>query len=294
MNNGCMAILPDRGVISISGEDATPFIHGLVTQNIETLKPGAATYTTLLTPQGKVLFDFLVLRREGGYLLDCARAGLSDLTRRLGFYKLRSKVEIADRSDELAVAAVWDASGDVAAPAEGYAFADPRAEGLGHRLIAPADTLRAAAEKHGWTLAEPKDYDAHRIAQGVPEGFKDYESGEVFAHDACADQLGGVDFYKGCYVGQEVVSRMHHRGTARKRFVAVRGKGLPEPGAAVTAGSTNLGKLTSVAGGRGLALVRIDRAGEAMSRGEAIKAGDIPVELVRPGWAAFDFPVPAE
>jgi folate-binding protein YgfZ len=294
MNNGCLAILPDRGVISITGEDATPFIHGLVTQNIENLKPGTATYTALLTPQGKVLFDFLVLRHEGGYLLDCARASLADLNRRLGFYKLRSKVEIADKSDELAVAAVWDAPGEAAAPSGGHVFSDPRAEGLGQRLIAPADKLRAAAEKAGWTLAEPADYDAHRIAQGVPEGLKDYESGEVFAHDACIDQLGGVDFYKGCYVGQEVVSRMHHRGTARKRFVAVRGKGLPEPGAAVTAGSTNLGKLTSVAGGRGLALLRIDRAGQALARGEAIKAGDIPVELVRPDWAAFDFPVPAE
>ena len=294
MNNGCLAILPDRGVIGISGEEATPFLHGLVTQNIENLKPGEATYTALLTPQGKVLFDFLVLRRDGGYLLDCARAALSDLTRRLGFYKLRAKVEIADKSDELAVAALWDAPGDVAAPAGGYAFADPRADGLGVRLLAPEEKLRAGAEKHGWKQAEPKASDVHRIAQAVPEGFKDYESGEVFAHDACIDQLGGVDFYKGCYVGQEVVSRMHHRGTARKRFVAVRGRGLPEPGTAVTAGSTNLGKLTSGANGRGLALVRIDRAGEALSRGEAIKAGDIPVELSRPDWAAFDFPVPAE
>jgi len=292
MNNPCLAILPDRGVISITGEDATTFLHGLVTQNIEKLKPGEATYTALLTPQGKVLFDFLVLRHEGGYLLDCARASLADLNRRLGFYKLRSKVEIADKSDELAVAAVWNAQEKAGTPSGGYAFTDPRAEGLGHRLVAPPDKLRAATGQHGWTLTE--DYDAHRIAQGVPEGGKDYESGEVFAHDACIDQLGGVDFHKGCYVGQEVVSRMHHRGTARKRFVAVRGRGLPEPGAAITAGATNLGKLTSVASGKGIALVRIDRAGEALARGEAIRAGGIPVELIRPDWAAFDDPVPAE
>jgi len=257
MNNPCLAILPDRGVISITGEDATTFLHGLVTQNIEKLKPGEATYTALL-------------------------------------YKLRSKVEIADKSDELAVAAVWNAQEKAGTPSGGYAFTDPRAEGLGHRLVAPPDNLRAAVGQHGWTLTEAGDYDAHRIAQGVPEGGKDYESGEVFAHDACIDQLGGVDFHKGCYVGQEVVSRMHHRGTARKRFVAVRGRGLPEPGAAITAGATNLGKLTSVASGKGIALVRIDRAGEALARGEAIKAGGIPVELIRPDWAAFDFPVPAE
>ena len=294
MNNQCLAILPDRSVISVTGEEATPFLHGLVTQNIEPLKPGEATYAALLSPQGKVLFDFLVLQDEGGYLLDCARASLADLSRRLGFYKLRAKVEIADKSDELAVAAVWGAQGNVPAPTGGHAFTDPRAQGLGQRLIAPETKLRAAAEKHGWTVAEPADYEAHRIAQGVPEGFKDYDSGQVFAHDACVDQLNGLDFYKGCYVGQEVVSRMHHRGTARKRFVAVRGEGLPEPGAAVTAGATNLGKLTSAVGDNGLALVRIDRAGEAMSRGEAIKAGETPIELFRPDWAAFDFPVPAE
>jgi len=294
MNNASLAILPDRGVISVTGEDATPFLHGLVTQNIEKLKPGEATYTALLTPQGKVLFDFLVIAREQGYLLDAARASLGELTRRLGFYKLRAKVDIADKSDQLAVAALWGADEGVRAPAGGVTFADPRTSSLGWRLIAPEAGLREMAQTCGWTLMEPADYEAHRIAQGVPEGFKDYETGDVFAHDACIDQLGGIDFHKGCYVGQEVVSRMHHRGTARKRFVVVRGRGLPEPGAAVTAGTTNLGKLTSVAGGHGLALIRTDRAGQALSRAEAIKAGEIPVELTRPDWAAFDFPVPAE
>jgi folate-binding protein YgfZ len=149
------------------------------------------------------------------------------------------------------------------------------------------------ASARGWSQATPTDYDAHRIASGVPEGGKDYETGDVFAHDACIDQLGGVDFHKGCYVGQEVVSRMHHRGTARKRFVLARGAGLPAPGAAVTAGGTNLGKLTSAAGEYGLALIRIDRAGEALSRGEAIMAGETPVELLRPDWAAFEFPAAA-
>ncbi len=294
MNNGCLAILPDRGVISVSGEDATPFLHGLVTQTIDTLKPGDATYAALLTPQGKVLFDFLVLRGNDGYLLDCPKANMADLTRRLGFYKLRAKVEIADKSDELAVAAVWNSPDNVKLPDTVAVFTDPRAEGLGQRLIGPEDKLRMAAEKHGWTLAEPEDYDARRVGLGVPEGGKDYDFGDVFAHDACIDQLSGLDFYKGCYVGQEVVSRMHHRGTARKRFVAVRGSDLPEPGAAITAGSTNLGKLTSTAGESGLALIRIDRAGQAISRGDAIKAGDTPVELVLPDWAGFEIPVPAE
>jgi len=294
MDKTNMAILPDRGVISVSGEDATPFLHGIVTQNIETLKPGETTYSALLTPQGKVLFDFLILRRESGYLLDCARAQLGDLTRRLGFYKLRAKVEIADQSDQRAVAALWNAPERVTAPKDGVAFADPRTGALGWRLIAPEAALRETARARGWSLAEPADYDSHRVGLGVPEGGKDYDTSDVFAHDACIDQLNGLDFYKGCYVGQEVVSRMHHRGTARKRFVAVRGSNLPEPGATVTAGSTSLGKLTSVAENSGLALIRIDRAGEALARGEAIKAGDTPVELVRPEWAAFDLSVPAE
>jgi hypothetical protein len=293
MNNASLAILPDRGVINVTGEDATPFLHGLVTQNIEKLKPGDATYTALLTPQGKVLFDFLVIAREQGYLLDAARPSLPDLTRRLGFYKLRAKVDIADKSDQLSVAALWDADQPMRAPSGGVTFADPRTASLGWRLIAPEAGLREMAKTRGWTLTDPADYEAHRIASGVPEGGKDYETGDVFAHDACIDQLGGVDFHKGCYVGQEVVSRMHHRGTARKRFVVARGADLPGPGAAVTAGGTNLGKLTSAAGESGLALIRIDRAGEALSRGEAIKVGETPVELVRPDWAAFNFPVAA-
>lgn len=294
MNNGRMAILFDRGVISVSGEEARPFLHGLVTQTIETLKPGAATFAALLTPKGKVLFDFLVLAREQDFLLDGPRDQLGDLVRRLAMYKLRAKVEIADVADQTAVAALWDDAESGAMPTGVSAFTDPRLSALGRRLIAPEDKLRAAAARRSWTLAERADYEAHRIALGVPEIGKDYQSGDVFAHDACIDQLGGIDFHKGCYVGQEVVSRMHHRGTARKRFVAVRGSGLPEPGAAMTAGSTNLGKLTSVAGDSGLALIRIDRAGEALSRGEAIKAGEAVVELMRPDWAAFDFPVPAE
>jgi len=294
MNNGRMAILSCRGVVSVSGEDARPFLHGLVTQNIETLESGAATFAGLLNPQGKVLFDFLVLVREHDFVLDGPRDQIGDLVRRLGFYKLRAKVEISDLSDELAVAAVWDNPESAAAPAGVSAFTDPRAGAPGQRLIAPEDKLRAVAAQLGHTLVESGEYEAHRIALGVPESGKDYFSGDVFAHDACIDQLGGVDFHKGCYVGQEVVSRMHHRGTARKRFVAVRGSELPEPGAAVTAGSTSLGKLTSAAGDSGLALVRIDRAGEALARGETIKAGETPVELARPDWAAFDFPVPAE
>lgn len=294
MNKGCLAILPDRGVIGVTGEDATPFLHGLVTQNTEKLKPGEATYAALLTPQGKVLFDFLVLCHQGGYLLDSPCASIADLTRRLGFYKLRAKVEIMDHADQLCVAALWDAPNEVCAPAGCHLFVDPRTGLLGDRLIGPEDKLRAAAEQRGWTLSATADYNAHRIAQGVPEGGKDYGSGEVFAHDACIDQLGGVDFYKGCYVGQEVVSRIHHRGTARKRFVAVRGHDLPEPGAAVTAGASNLGKLTSRAGDHGLALVRIDRASEAAGRGEAVKAGETPVALEVPEWAGFNLAVPAE
>ncbi len=294
MDNGRMAILPDRGVLCVSGEDARPFLHGLVTQNIETLRPGAATFAALLTPQGKVLFDFLVLAREPGFLLDGPRDQLADLTRRLAMYKLRAKVEISDLSDRLAVAALWGAGAHEPLPADLPAFTDPRTAALGQRLIAPQASLREAAAAQGWTPAHPADYDAHRIGLGIPESGKDYDSGEVFAHDACIDQLGGVDFRKGCYVGQEVVSRMHHRGTARKRFVIAQGADLPAPGATLTAGAASLGRLTSVAQGRALALIRIDRAGEALARGEQVSASDAPVDLVLPGWATFDFPVPAE
>ena len=283
--------LADRGVVRVSGEDAKSFLDNLVTCDLDRVSPHNARLGALLTPQGKILFDFIVFAMPeeagGGYALDLLRGYAPDLARRLGFYRLRAKVEVEDRSGVLAVAAGW---GDTAPPDDevGVVAADPRLPALGWRAIVAADD---AAEFAG----VPADaYHAHRIALGVPEGGRDFLFGDAFPHEALMDQLHGVDFDKGCYVGQEVVSRMHHRGTARTRLLPVRYPGgfVPEEGTEVSAGERTIGKTGTAASGRGLAMVRVDRADEALKAGEEIRAGGLPLAFVKTEWIAF--PVPGE
>jgi folate-binding protein YgfZ len=247
--------------------------------------PGTAGYGGLLTPQGKILFDFIV--HDAGadrFLLDVAREKAAELAKRLGFYKLRAAVAIADRSDELRVIAAWD--GVPTLPEGAIVAADPRLAALGHRAIVASDTVPAAG---GHT--SPSAYRAHRIRLGVPEGGADFAFGDAFPHDADMDQLGGVDFTKGCYTGQEVVARMEHRGTARRRVIAVAADtALPPAGTPVMAGDIEIGALGSSEGSRGLASLRLDRAADATRAGRAITAGGVVLQLTIPAWARFGWP----
>lgn len=284
MTLGKWTELPDRGVVEVGGADARHFLHNLVTSDLERVGPDRAGYGALLTPQGKILFDFIMLADGDRFLLDTPRDKASELAKRLGFYKLRAAVEIADRSAERTVIAAWDSAsppplGAIVAP-------DPRLPALGFRGV-----VTALPELPGWQHATPADYTAHRIALAVPEGGKDFVFGDAFPHDADMDQLGGVDFVKGCYTGQEVVSRMEHRGTARRRIIRVRSSGnLPAAGTPLTAGGQELGTLGSVLGEVGLASIRLDRAAEAIQSGAPITAGGIAVELTLPPWAKFVWP----
>ncbi len=285
------ALLPERAAIRITGADATHFLQGLVTSDVESLKAGAARFAALLTPQGKILFDFLVVAiaadEGGGFLLDAPRALEGDLLQRLGFYKLRAKVEIARRPD-LAVAAVLEG----AAPADlGLAYPDPRHEGLGTRIVLPAEGAEAALRDAGFALGQSEEWQKKRIALGVPEGGQDFSYGDTFPHEADMDQLGGVDFKKGCFIGQEVVSRMEHRGMARKRVVPVRYDGpAPIAGAEVKIGEQAAGYMGSAAGGRGLAMLRLDRVADGLAAKEPLAAGGVALSPVKPGWAKFPFP----
>ena len=278
------AFLPDRGVIKVSGDDARRFLDGLVTTNIELVQPGSARFGALLTPQGKIIGDFLVTEASagqgGGLLLDCAKALAQQLTDRLGFYKLRAKVSVENLSDSLGVLAVWDGEPSMKPD---LAFADPRSEKMGWRILVPEDLAQKAASAIGAEFVEASVYEAHRIACGVPRGGMDFIYGDAFPHESNMNRLHGVDFDKGCYVGQEVVSRMEHRGTARTRIVRLRVDGpAPEVGAAITAGEKSLGVMGSSSDGRGLALMRIDRASDALGAGLSLVAGGIPVSLVDP------------
>lgn len=280
-----IAQLESRGVVEIGGADAFHFLQGLLTTDVDRTKDGSAVHAALLTPQGKILFDFLLVRHGDGFLLDCRRDVVADLVKRLTFYKLRAKVEIKDRSDDFSVCAAWGGTpqtGDVTA-----FFADPRLPELGHRLIVPQGTDISSS---GCAPASEADYHAHRIALGVPEGGIDFAFGDAFPHEADYDQLGGVDFAKGCFVGQEVVSRMEHRGTARKRLVPAEGAGTLTAGAEITADGNAVGSLGSVAGNAGLAMVRLDRAEKAIAEGKTLEAGGVAVTLLQPGWAKFAVP----
>jgi DNA-3-methyladenine glycosylase I len=210
------ALLPDRGVVKVAGDDARKFLNGLITCDLGKVTPARAGFAALLTPQGKIIVDFLLAEAPaadgGGFFLDCPRALAPALVQRLNFYKLRAKIIVEDLSETLGVLAIW---GGEAASEYGLCYADPRLPALGLRCMLPPHLAGNAAADLGAALVEPAVYEARRIALGVPRGGLDFVYGDAFPHETDMDQLGGVDFDKGCFVGQEVVSRIEHRGTAR-------------------------------------------------------------------------------
>ncbi len=283
-----IALLPNRGVVSVNGEDAEKLLQGVITNEMGLLATQPAIHAGMLTPQGKILFDFFVVKSPDGYCLETGRENTLGLVNQLARYKLRSKVDIDDVSADYAVAAAW--GGPYEPHGRGkqpLVFADPRLPDMGYRELMTIGSDWALAGRNA-DSASQDDYDAHRIALGVPEGDKDYPLGDTFPHEALFDQLHGVSFEKGCFVGQEVVARMQFRNMARKRVVPLVGEEpLPASGAAISAGGVEIGKLGSVAGNRGLALVRIDRAAEFAEKGESLHAGAVPVRIDLPSWATF-------
>ena len=278
------AFLTDRGVVKVAGEDARNFLNGLVTTDVGKLKPGLGRFGALLTPQGKIMVDFLIAEAPaghgGGFLIDCPRALAQGLADKLTFYKLRAKATVENLSDNLGVLAAWD--GTLAAQPD-LTFADPRDAQLGFRILIPAELKEKLAELIGAELVDAAQYEAHRIASGVPRGGLDFMYGDAFPHETNMDRLSGVDFDKGCYVGQEVVSRMQHRGTARTRTVKVLLDGpSPEAGATILAGDKPVGTIGSTWGGKGIALVRTDRVADALAAGQPLTAGGLTLRLAEP------------
>src|SRR5246500_339650 len=273
------AFLPDRGVVKVSGPDARDFLNGLVTSNIAQVRPALGRFGALLTPQGKITADFLITEAPaghgGGFLIDCPRTLAQALADKLGFYKLRAKVAVENLSDSLGVLAGWD--GEPAVKPD-LTFADPRSEKLGWGLLGPEGLSAKVATLVGADLVDSTTYEAHRIACGVPRGGVDFMYSDAFPHETNMDRLHGVDFDKGCYVGQEVVSRMQHRGTARTRTVRIILDGpAPEPGTTILAGDKAVGTMGAAAGKIGLALIRIDRVADALAAGLPLTAGGLAI-----------------
>jgi folate-binding protein YgfZ len=263
--------LDDRAIIAVTGPEARGFLQGLITNDVETMEPGKAIYAALLTPQGKILFDFFIVEGDGALLIDCHRDARDALVKRLTMYKLRARIQIEAR-DQLAV--LVGLSGRPAG--RGVTFEDPRLPALGHRSIGA--TAEMPQDFHGTSA-----YHTHRLTLGVPEA-SDFGSDRMFALDADLDDLHAISFEKGCYVGQELTARMKHRGTARKRLLAV----ASADGATLAAGSElsanghAIGEITSAYGSRGFAQVRLDRLAEA--GGAPVDVGGMHVIVTKQDW----------
>lgn len=278
------ALLSDRGVLKVSGADARSFLNGLVTTDTGQLQPGLGRFGALLTPQGKIVTDFLITEAPaghgGGFLVDAPMALAQTLATKLGVYKLRAKVAVENLSDSFGVLAVWDGTPDMKPD---LAFADPRDTRLGWRVLVPQELAQKAADLMGATMVDSADYETHRIDCGAPRGGVDFMYGDAFPHETNMDRLHGVDFDKGCYVGQEVVSRMQHRGTARTRVIRMLlDAAPPEAGVAITAGDKPVGTMGSSANGKGLAMVRIDRVADALDAGTPLMGGGIELRPAAP------------
>lgn len=270
------ARLDDRAVLALTGPEARSFLQGLVTNDVEKLSPGLGLYTALLSAQGKILFDFFVTEGDGALLLDCAASQAEALLKKLKIYRLRAKAEI-ERRDQLAVFVNLRGHPDnrpTPYAERAVTFEDPRLPALGARSIGAVAEMPA-------NLPGASAYHAQRLVLGVPEA-DDFGSEKIFALDAGLEELHGVSFHKGCYIGQELTSRMKHRATARKRILRITAEtALPPVGSAVEADGLELGEILAAQGREGLALVRLDRLDEAKGPSHAAQ---IPVALTRPAW----------
>lgn len=262
-------VLPNRALIRLAGENVLSFLNNIITTDVGELPPGQIAYGALLSPQGKIQHEMFVINEGDSVLIDCVRSQREDLMRKLVMYRLRAKISI-EAEDSKAV--VGDAS-------MGGPYADPRLAVLGKRdpVVGASGGVRMA-------------YDAYRLSLGIPDGESDISVNEHFPHEANLDLLNGLSFSKGCYVGQEVVSRMQHRGTARSRMLPVTCDGpAPARGTAITSGEQQIGTILSSQGSQSMALIRLDRLAEV--KAPLLSAG-VRVHVHKPEWMTIDVTIP--
>jgi folate-binding protein YgfZ len=288
------AALADRGVLEVAGVDRRSFLQGLISNDVHKATPHQVIYAALLTAQGKYLHDFFIVELGDAFYLDGEAARLADLKRRLGLYKLRAKVTIADASERYQVAVAFgeraieslglEADRGAAEPfADGIAYVDPRLAGLGGRLLLPRAAGLSALEARGFRPADAAAYDRLRLALGVPDGSRDLEVEKAILLEAGFDELNGVDWQKGCYVGQELTARTKYRALIKKRLLPVAVEGpLPAPGTPILQDDREAGEMRSGRGDLGLALLRLDALGAA-----PLTAGAAKLTPKKPDWASF-------
>lgn len=282
MSETRFVVLEDRGVLAIGGPDRASFLQGLISNDTARISRQRAIYAALLTAQGKYLHDFMLGEHEETIWLDGEAARLADLKRRLGMYRLRAKVTIDERPD-LAVAAILDGPpgepGSTQGLGDGVVFTDPRLAALGARAILPRDRVRAVLRDIGGVETDFAEYDRLRLALGVPDGSRDLVLDKSILLESGFDELNGVDWDKGCYIGQELTARTKYRGLIKKRLFPVRINGpAPEPGAIVTRDGHEAGEMRSSSAGTGLALLRLEAVGGPL------RVGDTAIEPLTPDW----------
>jgi hypothetical protein len=292
------AILEDRGVVSLRGGDARPFLQGLVTNDMDEVTPELAVWTALLTPQGKYLFDFFVAELMGALVLDCERARIPDLIQRVNRYKLRSRVDIADDSEDWVVAALVGSEADSHALvgsegragsfAGGVCYVDPRYGGAGARAILPRHAVEQL-DAFGFERGDAADYDIHRLVCGLPDGSRDLIVEKSLPMENGFDPLHAIAWDKGCYVGQELTARMRYRATAKRTLLPVEIDGaLPPPGTPIVQDGKDAGEMRSARDGIGLALLRIDALNALQQDGAPLTAGETRLTPMRPPWLSVD------
>ena len=271
-----LAYLPGRGVVEVSGEDRVGFLQGLVSNDVTEAAPGRAVWAALLTPQGKWQADFFILSQPERLLLDCEREQAGMLVQKLSRFRLRSKVAVREASPDYAVYVAWN--GKPVAPPGAVMAADPRLPDAGYRILSPTPLGMDSGEQ---------DWDLHRLALGLPDGSRDMEAEKSVLLEAGFDELNGVSWTKGCYLGQELTARTKYRGLVKRRLVPVGIEGhLPAPGTPVFAAGREVGAMRSGRGQLGLALLRIDALGERLSCDAATLVPRIPAWMGLPQPAA--------
>jgi tRNA-modifying protein YgfZ len=297
MSNAGYIVLADRGVLALRGADVRRFLQGLISNDIERIRPDQALYAALLTPQGKFLFDFFIVQQGEELLLETELARVGDLQRRLMMYRLRSKVEIEDVSEGFAVAALIGEGvplmldlparpGACRALGHGLAFVDPRLVLMGVRALLPAQDAALALAQLRLDETPRAAYERLRLSLGMPDGSRDLIVEKATLLESGFEELNGVDFGKGCFVGQELTARMKFRGLVRKRLLPVTFDGAaPAPGTIIRLGEREAGEMRSSSDGHGLALLRLEHVAKAKESGAPLIAGGTEIVPVPPDWA---------
>ncbi len=299
MSSSTHVILENRGLLGLTGEDTIEFLQGLVSNDVTKITPSCAIYSAMLSPQGKFLYDFFLLQFGDELLIDCEAERLDDLKRKLTMYKLRSKVDILDRSQDFVVAAllgenvadklgVKNEEGVATGYQGGTAYIDPRLAQIGGRCVIPKESAEVSLTEDGFISATPEEYEAARLCLGLPDGSRDMIVEKSILLENGFQELNGVDWDKGCYMGQELTARTHYRGLVKKRLMPVQIEGpLPAPGTPVMLGDVEAGEMRSGQGENGLALIRLEQFETASQSGQDLSAEGAILHPVKPDWAEF-------